>query len=150
MKQLLFLLFLMLPGFGLAQDLTFKGVPISGTLEEFEKQLTQKGVFKGMEKDPNVAGKYYSDSICLVINYDYRTRTVGSVSIDYNPESIENPKEYLANMKRDFTAKYGEATVTNDEETTWYYWYVKSGNKTIGKISLYGPSPNIGVSYEDK
>lgn len=150
MKHLLFYLLFLLPGVGFAQNLTFKGVPIDGKLEDFEKQLADKGVFKDMEKDANVAGKYYSDSVCLCIGYDYRTRRVGSVSLDYNPEAIPTPKEYLAQLKKDFTAKYGEPTTTSDEETTWYYWYVKEGTKTIGKISVYGPSPNIGISYEDK
>ena len=49
MKHFLFSLLFLLPAVGFAQNLTFQGVPIDGKLEDFEKQLADKGVFRDME-----------------------------------------------------------------------------------------------------
>jgi len=119
--QLLILL-LVLTGTSLAQEnkhLTFKGIPIDGTIENFVKQLKTKG-FEHIMTERGVAvlvGDFASFKQCTVaVSSQQPNNLVQGVAVIFNEKDtwsrLSGDYFYLKEM---LTEKYGEPTEVKEE-----------------------------------
>lgn len=155
MRKLLFGLMLLVSVPTIAQKttvehLTFVGIPICGTLENFDKQITEKG-FKhvyGAFYDGVFGGEETTIQICVTeaINNVY------SVVVYANETDNEEDIKTLLNVwVRRYESKYQEQAKLDDDGS--YTIIVKGKNDLIGGIFIsyfkVEEKYKIGIQYLD-
>lgn len=121
MKQILTLGIAMMIAFAVSAQtghLTFKGVPIDGTLNEFVGKLKQKG-FTQLGKEQGVAileGDFASFKGCTVAVYEHESGLVNRVGVMF-PERDTWSLLYgdYSKLKEMLTQKYGKPSEETEE-----------------------------------
>lgn len=120
MKKLLFAMMLMAGLTATAQTghLTFKGVPIDGTLSEFVGKLKQKGFVLKYHGNGTamLEGDFASFKNCVVGVYEHESGVVNRVGVIF-PEKDTWSSLYndYSNLKEMLTQKYGKPSDVTEE-----------------------------------
>lgn len=155
MKKLLFIIMLFASLPILAQNksvehLTFVGIPICGTLENFDKQITEKG-FKhvyGAFYDGVFGGEETTIQICVTESIN----NVYSVVVYANEtDNLEDIKTLLNVWVKRYESKYKEQAKLDDDGS--YTIIVKGKNDLLGGIFIsyfkVDEKYKIGIQYID-
>lgn len=110
---------LLSPIFAQSEHLTFKGIPIDGSLAEFSKQLIQKGFHHVGTEDGTAAfvGEFAAYKNCTIgVISSKGTNVVSKVGVIF-PKCDTWSKLYsnYSNLKEMLTIKYGEPTESTEE-----------------------------------
>lgn len=126
MKRILVLGMAMMIAFAVSAQtghLTFKGVPIDGTLNSFVSKLKQKG-FSVLSSEKGIAmlkGDFASYKNCMVAVYEHESGIVNRVAVMF-PDKDTWDRLYgnYSNLKEMLTEKYGEPTSIEEFQNTSY------------------------------
>lgn len=126
MKKLFFLFFLIstsLGGFAQVEHMTFKGVPIDGSVNEMVSKLEKKGLkyIKTIDGTAVMAGSFASYNECTIFVGDQGTGTVCAAGV-YFPEKDTWNLLYgnYSNIKELLIQKYGEPSSCIEQFQTSY------------------------------
>ncbi|NDV47517.1 hypothetical protein D0T49_10710 [Paludibacter sp. 221] len=153
----------------ICQDhMTFKNIPINGSVSEFCKKLTDNGfVLDKKEKGyASLTGKFVNQECEILVLGSAKSDLTWKV-VAYLPEKTSwgNLKSQYFDLKAQFTAKYGEGKAYEFFSDPYYegdgyeiqalkkekctyvtFWKVDNGNISL-EISKYS---QVAISYEDK
>lgn len=120
---LLFFFAAVLPTFS-QEHLTFKGIPITGSVESFTKQMESKGFtyLTEVEGGRVFEGKFAGQYAATFVLFSPKTRVVWKVVVSYKAEnSWYDLKQKYLNFKRQYTEKYGAPESTHEFFSDPYY-----------------------------
>lgn len=132
-KKLLLLLVLSLFTLALpaqTEHMKFAGIPLNGTIDQFQKKLLAKGykLNTTMNRILPVGTRSFTGTFAgkkgnIAVYYDSETKTVYGAKVYYADLTEDGAKSELDNLKSMLSLKYGEDNITDDKD--------KSGNATF-------------------
>lgn len=145
MKKLLFILCLTLLSITMqaqTQHMKFAGIPLTGTIDQFQKKLVAKGYRLKSEVNRILSvgtraflGTFAGKKGNIAVYYDAKTKIVYGAKVYYDDLTEQMAKDELENMKALLKNKYGEEYSEVDKD--------KQGNPTfsvdtgLGSIYCY-------------
>lgn len=105
------------------EHMKFAGVPLTGTIEQFQRKLMGKG-FR-LRKDLNrlipvgtrcFSGMFAGKQGTIAVYYDSETKMVYSAKVYYDGLTESDAKDELENFKSMLSIKYGADNITDDKD----------------------------------
>ena len=126
MKKLIVILMLLVGIAANAQEnhLTFKGIPINGSLNTFVAKLKQKGfsIVHSEKGTAMLSGDFAAVKGCTVIVSEHESGVVNRVAVMFpDKENWAMLYNEYSNLKDMLTQKYGEPTSVEEEFQNEYY-----------------------------
>lgn len=158
MKQLLTSLLLFAVALSAAaqgQHIKFMGLPLDGTISQFEQKLVAKGLRPDREynsecdlNERGYEGKFNGREANIYIEFDYATKIMYKAEVyienDSRSESTSMYELYVDKLNN----KYSDWDAEDDEYGSYPQRYWRSD---VGEINLYqDDSYNVVIVYEDK
>lgn len=159
------------------KHLTFRDVPIDGSLRAFTSRIEKKGftlVYTSADKSgAALTGKFIGKDVTLIVVTSAKTNTVWKVAVDFEDQmSWYSLRSDYRDLKNSLTVKYGsptsfeyfrspyeegdgyEMTAIYAEKCVYVsYFDVKENDKVVGTIALSIEKHNsqgyISLRYED-
>ena len=119
MKKLLFAAFALTVALSMTAQghMKFKGIEITGTMSDFEKQIVSQGFLvssddyftKGHDNCKTYKGNFTGEDVSLILQSTVKSHIIYAVSVVYNGEFFwPGLKEQYMDMKKLLSAKYGK------------------------------------------
>lgn len=119
MKKLLFAAFALTVALSMTAQghMKFKGIEITGTMSDFEKQIVSQGFLvssddyftKGHDNYKTYKGNFTGEDVPLILQSTVKSHIIYAVSVVYNGEFFwPGLKEQYMDMKKLLSAKYGK------------------------------------------
>lgn len=143
-KLTIILLLLLICGNLMAQHISFMGIQMDGTLEEFSQKLETRG-FKKVTKNSmkgNFAG-YYCTLVLSSTNgiANRKDEIVANVKVKFNEYQNASP-DIFHNLSKWLTVKYGAY-----EQYPEYYLKEENGYRVCQNRAWYTPNGTIVLKY---
>ncbi len=103
--------------------LTFMGIPISGNINDFIKNLEDKGFILNEDEGDNITltGKFTNQDVLLVLLQSDKTNDISGVGVAYNPvDSWSLLEQSYDNLLTAYSKKYGKPTTSLREIPSTY------------------------------
>lgn len=175
MRKIMFLwLFALVSVFGYAQNLSehlsFMGIPINGTITQFQTKLQAKGCLLNRTVSNNIRvgcrafkGKFVDNKVDIYVYYDEKTKNVYRVKAVLSGTSEDIAEQQYEKIKGLLLTKYGSAycnygTQTEKESFSVLVTsknmrdnldssYSKSANGFKGEVDLYITKDDSYINY---
>lgn len=126
--------------------LKFMGIPITGTISQFQSKLTQKGCT--YDKSTNASfpagsrafkGTFIGYKVDIYAYYDTKTKIVYRVKAVINGTSEDLAEQYYSNIKSLLSQKYGTDFMLTD---------TKEDKECVSFLSLKNRNDNVDLSSQ--
>lgn len=112
------------------EHMKFAGIPLTGTIDQFQKKLVAKGFRLNAKVSKmlpvgtrSFVGTFAGKHGNIAVYYDTDTKIVYGAKVYYNGLTDDRAKEELDNLRSILSAKYGEANISDGTD--------KSGRTTF-------------------
>lgn len=147
-----------------APHFRFMGIPINGTITNFQSKLASKGFIYDAQaskrSDPGVRqfnGMFSGNKAKLVVFFDSKTKIVYDVKVIIERYDRDAAQDLYDEMRSNLLTKYEGKSTNKDakvdgEDAT--YIYVFQDDKLIGVINIYIQEPSyestwVAIEYVD-
>ena len=128
--------------FAQTEHMKFAGIPLTGSIEQFQKKLIAKG-FRLNAKISKLLpvgtrsfiGTFAGKKGNIAVYYDPDTKTVYGAKVYYDGLSDDRAKEEMDNLRSILSAKYGEDNITDGMDKSNRGTF--TGDTGLGSIYCY-------------
>ncbi len=152
-----------------SDHLTFKGIPIDGSLQTVIGKLVQNGFTRVYGEQSAVSGRFLNEDATVVVRTSDKTGNVYGITVGL--EGSDKWSEFKAkidNIATLFTKKYGEPSEVHSERDNesmtigweilfmkdgkfqyYYSWTAENGKISLHAVSSYDNEETIIINYVD-
>ena len=124
-----------------AENLSFLGIPIDGTIGSFQSKLLPKG-FKLLKTENDgrmYSGNFFSNPVNVYVFYDPKIKTVYSVMVIFPDKKVETNRAFYDNLRESLSEKYVLVDEGKESKYTRAYGSTEFRNSKF----LYGNNDEV-------
>lgn len=148
-------LFIVCPVFP-QHHMKFKGIPIDGKIENFEKRMLAAGFARDHDGDADklqnaycYTGKFFGQDANIHVNFTHDTREVYEVAVffvrDWEFEVKQIQKDFIQTLEK----KYKYEKIVNNEELANYDYFIYEGYELVGIVKMFLLVPSVVTNLRD-